>query len=277
MSASVIITRPLPQAHHCCLYLQTHLANASVLALPLIDIVPLQSSLARGGFSALWSKLHTYHAAVFVSIPAVEHFFASQPNSATQWNALALRAWAPGLGTRQALLDAGVHAALIDCPPTDAAQFDSETLWPLVKPQLQQSTAAPARVLRLRGTDLAASVANTEHADSGTGRDWLSQAITQVGGVIDSVAVYRRQLPVWNSGHLQAAQLLAKKHAIWVFSSSLALQNLATLLPCQLWHASIAITTHPRIAEKAHSLGFGHVAISRPTLPEIVQSIQSCI
>lgn len=281
MSVPVIITRPAPQARQWCLQLQPLLgAGATLLPLPLIDIAPLHNDLACSGFSELWGRLHTYHAGVFVSIPAVEHFFASRPDAAARWNTLALRAWAPGWGTRQALLDAGLHAALIDCPPADAAQFDSETLWSLVKPQLLQTHNAPMqamRVLRIRGTDLAASADDTAQAAAGTGRDWLSQAIAQAGGVADSVAVYRRQLPVWDASQLQAAQQLARQAAVWLFGSSLALENLAKLLPEQAWHACTAIATHPRIAAKAQALGFGRVAICRPALPDIAQSIQSCV
>ena len=293
MPVPVVITRPSKQAQQWCAHLQPTLGSAAtLLALPLIDIVSLSHDMAQNSFLALWRKLHTYHAAIFVSVPAVEHFFASQPDAAARWNALALRAWAPGPGTRQALLDAGVQAALIDCPPDHAAQFDSETLWPLVKPQLQMQMQPPSqsphvaaarhvfrvlRVLRIRGTDVPAGMDTSQQPDVGTGRDWLSQAIVQAGALVDSMAVYRRQLPVWDAAQRQAAQKLAQQPAVWVFGSSLALQNLATLLPGQPWQAASAIVTHPRIAAKAHALGFGCVAISRPTWPDIAQSIQSCI
>jgi uroporphyrinogen-III synthase len=74
------------------------------VVLPLMEIAPVRT------MRAAVQRLSDYRAVMFVSGNAVSHFLhdALLP--------FASRAWAPGPGTRDALLDAGVDASLIDAP-----------------------------------------------------------------------------------------------------------------------------------------------------------------
>ena len=268
----VIVTRPAAQAASWCAALQAALGDAVALhALPLIAISPVEEPAYRQRLLTAWSHLANYHAALFVSVPAVQHFFAVQPHCAALFNAQGLRAWAPGRGTRQALLDAGVDPQRIDSPPPDAAQFDSETLWQHIASQMPACRAQQRKVLRVRGTDLPANAATA--ADHGAGRDWFSAALAQQGIGVDSVVAYRRACPLWTENALQASSTLHFTPSVWVFSSSLAIQHLAALLPARSWQAHTAIATHPRIDEAAHALGFGRVADTRPTVACVAESI----
>ena len=87
---------------------------------------------------------------MFVSSNAVRYFYQSNTHLAGvkyDFHATKYRAWAPGLGTRDALLAASVPADAIDAPAADAKQFDSEALWSLVQSQVK----AGDKVLIVRG------------------------------------------------------------------------------------------------------------------------------
>lgn len=130
----VLVTRPLREAQRWAQTLAAQGLDAVVL--PLIDIAPV-------GDAPPAQQLAHYRAVMFVSGNAVNHFLREDGVP------FASRAWAPGPGTRDALLDAGVDASLIDAPAADAAQFDSESLWQRVSGQIRPAD----RVLVVRGRD----------------------------------------------------------------------------------------------------------------------------
>jgi uroporphyrinogen-III synthase len=282
MLLPVIITRPSVQDRQWREALQLRLNGARTChALPLIAIETMADPLLQLRLQRCWQELALFHAAVFVSPTAVESFFATAPAATATWQEKGLRAWAVGPGTRHALLQAGVAPECIDSPDDSAAQFESETLWPLVQPQLAHCLRSGKKILRVRGTDRPAtpippSGTADEALSGGTGRDWLGAAIRRAGIELESVATYRRQLPAWNDEQAQTARSLASTPAVWLFSSSLALRNLAHLFPGASWMAAVALATHPRIAGQAHRLGFGQVVACRPTPDDVVQSLQSC-
>ncbi|MDO4794637.1 MAG: uroporphyrinogen-III synthase [Brachymonas sp.] len=273
----LILTRPAAAAWLWQAALQAQLPDRVCHALPLIDIAPVADPRLRQALQQCWQELARYHAALFVSPAAAEHFFAAQPQAASRWQQQALRAWAVGPGTRRALLDVGVPTALIDSPPANAPQFESEALWPLLQPQLAACAQAGRLILRVRGMDGDAGNgdAGNRDASQGHGRDWLGAAITRAGVGLHSVVAYVRQRPVWSIEQARDASALASEPALWLFSSGLALRHLAALLPAQHWAHATALATHPRIAQAAQQLGFGRVLLCRPSLPDVVQSLQS--
>lgn len=276
----LIITRPAGPAQLWRAALQAQLPGRTCHVLPLIEIAPVAEPHWQQKLHQCWQELAHYHAAVFVSPAAVEHFFAAQPQAASRWQQQALRAWAVGPGTRRALLDVGVPTQLIDSPLDGAQQFDSEALWPLVQPQLAACKQVGKRILRVRGMDEEANDGDNSGGfagdkSAGNGRDWLGAAITQAGVGLHSVAAYVRQRPVWGADQMRAASALASEPAVWLFSSGLALRHLAELLPAQDWAHATALSTHPRIAQTAQAMGFGRVLACRPSLPDVVQSLQS--
>ncbi|MDO4769162.1 MAG: uroporphyrinogen-III synthase [Brachymonas sp.] len=273
----LIITRPAGPARIWLAALQAQLPGRTCHVLPLIEIAPVAEPQWQQKLRQCWQELARYHAAVFVSPAAVEHFFTAQPQAASRWQQQALRAWGVGPGTRRALLGVGVPTHLIDSPSDEAQQFDSEALWPLVQPQLAACKQADKRILRVRGADDEMSNGDG-HADdksAGNGCDWLGAAITQAGVGLHSVAAYVRRRPVWGADQMRAASALASEPAVWLFSSGLALRHLAGLLPAQDWAQATALSTHPRIAQAAQAMGFGRVLVCRPSLPDVVQSLQS--
>lgn len=248
----VLVTRPENEARQWVEALRRQGLDAH--ALPLIEIAPAGDPAP---VEAAWRDLEHCRAVMFVSGNAVRHFFARRPQG-VRWPART-RAWAPGRGTREAVLSAGVDAGQVDAPPAQSAQFDSETLWRQVAAQI----GAGDRVLIVRG----------EGADGeASGRDWLADQLAAAGAQAQVIAAYRRQPPRWGEAELA----LARHGGIWLFSSSQAIGHLQELLPAADWSRSRAVATHARIAGAARAAGFGAVRESRPALEAVIEAIAAC-
>lgn len=255
----VIVTRPERDAQRWVQDLSQRGLDA--LALPLIDIRPAAHQQA---VLQAWQELAPFTAAMFVSGNAVEEFFAARPVSAAGLfvDAVAPRAWATGPGTAAALVAAGVAPSLIDAPPLDSAQFDSEALWCVVREQ----AVAGARVLIVRGSD---------SEGRSMGRDWFAGQLESRGCVPAFVVAYERHVPQWSQAQCELARNAAGDGSVWLFSSSEAIGNLLQLLPGQDWRQARAVATHARIAQAAREAGFAVVCESRPALDSVVASIES--
>ncbi|MGO4394806.1 uroporphyrinogen-III synthase [Variovorax sp. M-6] len=249
----LLITRPAREAARWVDDL--HAAGLEAVALPLIAIEPLEDPAP---LHAAWRRLSDYHALMFVSAAAAEHFFRGIDLRLPTH----LRFWATGPGTARGLREAGVPASAIDAPPADAAQFDSENLWALARAQVGPGV----RILIVRGGNAAGQA---------TGRDWLAREIAAAGGACDAVAAYRRLPPPFGEAERRLAIDGASGAATWLFSSSEAIGNLRQLMPGVGWGAARALVTHDRIADAARDAGFGRVQVSRPTLAALIASIES--
>jgi uroporphyrinogen-III synthase len=221
--------------------------------------------------------MDSYTGVMFVSGNAVEYFYLLKPAIAPVSIARAAikkeaetgilpRFLATGPGTVAALLRAGAPATSIDAPAREAGQFDSEALWHVVG----ASVKAGQRFLIVRGQD-----GSEAQASAGAGRDWFASQLKAAGAQVDLVTAYQRCLPPWRDAERRVAENAAGDGAVWLFSSSQAVSNLRTLLPNQSWVHARAVATHARIATAAKQAGFGVVCESRPTLPDVVASIES--
>jgi len=258
----LLVTRPEPEASDWAR--QLGLRGLRAEALPLIEIAAPRA----GGQPLAPSR---WRALMFVSGNAVHHF-ATAPGA--QACLSAARCWAPGPGTARALLAAGVPAERIDTPPAEAGQFDSEHLWPQVQAQIRPGDA----VLIVRGVDAPADAAEPlppEQAGRGSGREWLSQRITEAGGHVSHYVAYERRPPAPDGALHERALAAASDGTVWLFSSSEAVRNLQSWLPEAVWQGARALVTHPRIAEAAARAGFGQVLATRPTLEDVAASIES--
>jgi uroporphyrinogen-III synthase len=251
----VLVTRPESEARHWVEALSRNGFDAQ--ALPLIEIAPVPD---RAPVREAWRQLDRYRAVMFVSGNAVRHFFSDRQGHAWPPHT---RAWAPGTGTRDAVLAAGVDPQLIDAPPARAAQFDSETLWQQVAGQV----GAGDSVLIVRGAD----------AQGGSGgREWLAEQVAAGGARAQTLAVYLRQPPRWTSEQMAEALRAAGPEAgVWLFSSSQSISHLQVLLPAQRWADARAVATHQRIAQAARRAGFGVVCEARPSVADVVAALES--
>ncbi len=248
----VLVTRPENEARRWVEQLRQHGIDA--VSFPLIAIVP------AGRLEPLhsaWRALPAFRAVMFVSGNAVRHFFQQRPAGA-HWPP-PTRAWATGAGTRAALLEVGLEASQVDVPPSDSAQFDSETLWGQVAPQI----AAADAVLIVRGGDASGQAA---------GRDWLADRLAAAGARVETVVAYVRAMPTVDASQRALAH---DPSSVWLLSSSQAIAHLESLLPALDRSGARALATHPRIAQAAKRAGFGVVCESRPSVDAVVAALES--
>ncbi len=259
LASDIILTRPAAEALNWVTGLRK--AGHKVKSWPLIELTPLTDVMRLRAALDAW---HGFQAVMFVSRAAVTNALGTLKPKAG-WGMT--RCWATGPGTRQALRDVGVPDRLIDSPQPNAVQFDTENLWAVVQHGLQ-----PKRpVLLLRGSD-----ADQENLDSqGVGRDWLAKQLALIDVPVETLSVYQRSKPRWDKYRLQAASQAAIDGSVWLFSSSQALKNLDSLLPVQDWAATRALVTHERIAQTARDMGMGKVMLCRPSLVEVLASLES--
>lgn len=262
--AHCVVTRPADEAATWVRALQQR--GIAAVALPLIAVCPVADPQA---VQALWARMGSYDAVMFVSAAAAVHAFACRPATAD----LPAQAWAPGPATAAALGRCGVPHARIRQPASDAVQWDSESLWRVVGP----GVGAGMRVLVVRGADDERESMRPAGAvpTGGTGREWLTAQLRAAGAQVDHVAAYRRIPPSWDASRQQEAAALQGPQVLWLFSSSHALRNLRALMPALDWSATQALATHPRIAEAARRAGFGVVWPSRPAVADVITVIES--
>ena len=249
MSRTLLVTRPAPQAAVWVERLRAR--SASARALPLMAIEPMADTTA---LREAWHLLPQRDLAMFVSANAVEAFFAARP-AARQWPR-ALRAAATGPGTVEALVAAGVPAAL--CVAPRAAPFDSSALWA----ELQGEAWGGRTALIVRGDG---------------GRDEFAQALRAAGAKIVFAQAYQRRMPNWSDDEqaLARAALSDPARHVWLLSSAESIDHLAALLPGADWRGSIAVVSHPRIAQRARRAGFGRVLEAPPVLEPMLSAVAS--
>ncbi|MCM2346135.1 MULTISPECIES: uroporphyrinogen-III synthase [Comamonadaceae] len=265
-SARIIVTRPAREAAHWVEQLGAR--GHAATALPLIAIGPCTDPAARTALAQARAHLDRYRAAMFVSGNAADYFFDQKEPlapGAIAPSAITTRAWAPGPGTVQALVHAGVPRERIDSPAPDALQFDSEALWQRVAPQVR----AGDRILIVRGCSEGSA------PGPGQGRDWLARQIEQAGATVDFVVAYTRGAPHLTPEQTALAHAAASDGSWWLLSSSEALTHLASAVPGLVLRAARALATHPRIAQSARAAGFGQVQECRPALDDVMASIES--
>jgi uroporphyrinogen-III synthase len=127
-------------------------------------------------------------------------------------------------------------------------------------------------VLIVRGNDMDVE---SPAPSTGTGRDWLAQHLQTAGASAHFVVAYERRPPVWTAEQMAQARHAATDGSVWCFSSSQAIRHLRQAMPAQNWAQARCITTHARIAQTAQALGFGEVHACRPSVTDVLISLES--
>lgn len=268
--ARLIVTRPVAEADHWVQALRVQGWPAQ--ALPLIEIgepASVQDRTALHAWRANWSQVG---ALLFVSGAAVSHFFV-EGAVARPLAPFNTRFWAPGPGTARQLAQAlgalGIGPECIDSPPADAAQFDSEHLWPVVAAQVKPGS----RILIVRGSSSGTPAAGG--AVPGHGRDWLIRQCEALGARVEGCVAYERRPPVFDDAARALVVQASGAGSVWLLSSSEALAALREAQPWVRWTDATALVTHPRIALAARGAGFGRVIESRPSLSDVLRALES--
>ncbi|MES2565102.1 MAG: uroporphyrinogen-III synthase [Pseudomonadota bacterium] len=226
------MTRPAQQASALVSLLEDHGARA--IAFPAIEIRDIEDP-AR--FDAIIDRLHTFHAAIFIS-----------PNAANKGmpailarRALpdAMRILAIGAGTASTLRRHGVEAVVV--PP----RYDSEALLDL--PELRH--VERKRIVIFRGVG---------------GRAFLADALEARGALVEYAECYRRVKPSADVTPLIAAWACCEIDGVIVTSSE-GLRNFHEMLGVD-GQAALAATPmfvpHPRIEATARELGLSAVVLT---------------
>jgi uroporphyrinogen-III synthase len=290
MPPLVLVTRPEPQASQWA----DSLRQLGLPAQPL-PLMSTQSAPTPEAVQQLWREVlgdagraadaaPIWRALMFVSPAAVHWFFAQRPRPDARSSALHPPTWpehtlliAPGLGTARALYDALQAAQLgptqVLHPPADAEQFDSEHLWPVLKPLDWQGQ----QVGILSGGD----------AEQAKGRQWLTLRWQEAGAQVHTVLCYQRGPAHWSAAQQALARQAWAQPAqhLWLCSSSEALallhsHQLPTLWPHAPESGARALTpahrllaTHPRIAEAAAQIGWVDIGTCPPTLDAVARAV----
>lgn len=127
-------------------------------------------------------------------------------------------------------------------PPALQPHHDSEHLWMVLQPELEQLK----KILIVRGL---------------SGREWLKDRFQQAGAQVNVLAVYDRQPDIWDSTQAQAlTQALEAEHpgVVFLVSSSESAQaifdNLHRLDLLELCRKAIFVVIHERIEKRVQSL-----------------------
>ena len=254
----VVVTRPEQDASAWVDSLNE--AGFKTIRFPLLQLTEFLTTQTALDALAL---LKRSQAVMFVSANAVR-FLAQALRHQPDWvhHFQLARAWCTGPGTAAALAQCGIPFGQIDQPAAQAKQLDSEALWEVVASQVGQDM----NVLFVRGAD-----------ESGTtaGRDWLALELEKAGIKVSAIAAYQRTPTQLTEAQKVQVQQFVADGAIWVFSSSAALQALAAQCPQVDWSMAKATVTHPRMADLAQKMGWGTVAIAPPGLSSLQASIKS--
>jgi uroporphyrinogen-III synthase len=219
----ILVTRPVRQAGAFAQKIAA--LGGTPVVFPAIAILPPADPAALARAHAM---LDDYDFAVFVSANAVE-YGAPDPR---QWPA-GLVAFAPGLGTAEALAAIGIGGVRVP-----ATTFDSEGL--LALPDLVAVAGRKVAIFRGDG-----------------GREHLGETLRARGAHVDYVACYQRARPSGGAAGLAEAFRDGRVDAVTITSGE-GLDNLWALAADAMragWRAVPTFVPHPRIAEHARELG----------------------
>lgn len=254
---TALVTRPRAQGEAWVSGLLQAGVNAKVL--PLIDIAPAPDPRAlQGWFASAFSPGHSMALVMFVS-PNAAQCLVDALGPQWRWPDGVIAA-ATGPGTAAVLRAHGVPEGALVLPPMDAAQFDSEALWPALQ---QRRDWHGGRVAIVRGDG---------------GRDWLAGKLREAGAEVEFVQAYARRAPAWGPDEraLLSQALAEPARFAWLLSSSEAVDHLRLLAPAGArWGEALALASHPRIAARARELGFGRVVDVAPTIDGVAQTLRS--
>lgn len=244
----VVVTRPADQSSGWIQALTK--AGFETVGLPFIET----RALALDSNFKNW--LQQADAVMLVSASAVNHARTLIQNLLE--NQKKTRFWVTGSGTAKSLLDLGVDVDHIDYPDADLSTLDSKGLLHKVQPQLSQVR----HVLFIRGRHYL-----THH----TGNPWLEQQLNNKGIKTQTLLVYERKSPVWTSEEKALAQHLLQSPAVWLLTSSEAIE----LAPDLNFQGQKALVTHEKIAKAAEKKGFLVQAMVAPQTEKVIQGLQS--
>lgn len=236
---TVVLTRPVHRNQRLALQLQKE--GLVTINAPALQVVSLAQEI-----SAEDQPQH-YDLVVFVSGAAANFYLHPLYENANFRWPVQTKIGTVGVSTKsvaQKLIHSHEAAGSIQWrhPPALQPHHDSEHLWMVLQPELQELN----NVLIVRGL---------------TGREWLKERFQSAEIGVKILSVYDRQPNLWSSAQAQElGQLRAHDHpgGIFLVSSSESAQaifdNLHRLNLLELCQKSIFVVIHERIDKRVQSL-----------------------
>lgn len=253
MIKPVVITRPYRQAIEFLPRL-SQIGRKGVL-FPLFEIFPL---LDDTELKRKLAQITNYATIIFVSPNAI-HSVLPKVNPWPQVVGIGVM----GAGSLFSLKEYGLNQenALIYMPKKNGP-MDSESLFAA----MPISELKGKSVLIIRG----------EH-----GRDWLREALQNEGILVEQVASYRREVPVWDLTRAELLCDLLEQPSDWVITSSEGLNNLVEMVVTNMGRTELAKlqrqsiwVPHKRIAEKAKECGFQDITLTGSGDENVLAALQ---
>ena len=139
-----------------------------------------------------------------------------------------------------------------------------------------QSKPVPREVIEqcLLAAGTAPSGANHQPWHFAVVSDPALKSKIRIEAEIEEREFYERRAPQWSAEQQAQAAQAATDGSVWCFSSSQAIAHLARALPDQNWAEARCIATHDRIAEAAQALGFSKIQRARPSVADVLRSLE---
>lgn len=242
--ARVLVTRPAAQAENLCRLIEDSAGRAIRFPTLAIEAAPPEQAVLQTALAADWL--------IFTSKNAVDFALQAFGGKMSQLSLPAIAA--VGGSTAAELRQAGLTVA---CVP--AVEFNSEGL--LAETLMQDVTGKTCIIVRGVG-----------------GREKLAETLRMRGAKVDYLEVYRRLLPVQDSGEIIEQLQQCQLDAV-VVTSDEALQNLWTLLgqdAAAALRGLALVVVSERIRQTAERLKFERIAVSRqPTDAAILETLKT--
>jgi uroporphyrinogen-III synthase len=251
----VLVTRPRSQAVALCALLRAR--GFTVTQVPVMEITPLAAPQQIAQITAVFSRIASIDALVFVSVNAAEMALPwltkFPPPQTTHFFAI-------GKTTAQ-FFDERWHST--PCSRADAhsngnpgttiyphQEMNSEGL--LALPELRAAQVQGKHFLILRGEG---------------GRELIAETLTARGAQVDSISLYRRFVPQENAEALRYALPQAD---IVLVNSGESLDNLLALSASSrdALLAKTLVLPGQRVARYAQELGFKHILVAENATDE---------
>lgn len=234
----IAITRPMGQFEPLASRIRA--AGGIPVAAPLLDIFPLPNV---SQIQAAGSTLSQFDWVIFISPNSVQHSLPHLLNRAQTWPPTTKIAGI-GPGTARALADFD-----LPCLLPEGQRFDSEGL--LARSEFAEPALRGQRILLIKGEG---------------GRELLADTLSARGASVTAVSCYQRRAPDLLLNPFEACWQQGRLDAILLSSSEGAANLLAAASPEQRTklYTSLFFAPHPRIVDKALSLGLHQVILTGP-------------
>lgn len=270
---NVVLTRPAPRNQEL---FQLFLADGlDVIDLPALILQEQNNALGTG------FDINDYDAIFFVSRLAAELFLKNWLPLKQKWPTNLL-ACAVGMSSAKPLIKSDIiDKKLIIYPNQEQLNQDSEALWELIKHRVENtdsnidnSTNTIRNALIVRGQ---------------TGREWLSNKLTNYAVQVNKIAIYNRQKALWDNTQIKKlTTMLNDKHKQTVFlltsseSLSAICNNIMANDLLEKWSKCIFVCVHHRIASALQAIldekqikDNVEILITTPTNQDIYKTIRS--